>query len=158
MVHSSQVSPLDIRTKRGPLIFSFLILQNPHIILLYNLYFICIFRPRGEECNLAVAVKAHSRLLFMCPTPLRTCAIYHFFLLQCLLWLTLIIKVYNHYHPNYIIVNTHFTSPPHCQTGTVRILSDILFSLCFIVKEGRYSEITRWEGKLKSHVYIKMFF
>lgn len=29
----------------------------------YNLYFICIFRPQGEERNPAIAMKSHSRML-----------------------------------------------------------------------------------------------
>lgn len=96
----SSVAAGHTNQKRGPLIFSFLIFQSPHIILFYNLYFICIFLPRGAERDPAIAMKTHRRLLLCVLLHWRLGEIYPSSTSPAFLRLPLIIKVYRRRRAN----------------------------------------------------------
>lgn len=149
MVRSSQVSPLDIQIKKRPADIFIPHLPKPTH---YPFFIICILfaffsPPRwGERSG-----NSHENPRpppFMCLASLRTWEIYHFFMLLCLLWLTLIIKVYNHYRAEYIIIGTFFTPLPLPQDM-------IHISLCLQIqwipaeelrdKEGQQTEGMWWE-------------
>lgn len=112
MVRSSQVSPLDIQIKKRPADIFIPPLPNPtHYPFLSSVFYLHFSPPRwGEESGNGHEIPQPPA--FMCLASLRTWEIYHFFMSPCLLWLTLITKVYNHYRAEYIIAKAFFTSAP----------------------------------------------
>lgn len=115
MVRSSQVSPLDIQIKKRPADIFIPHLPNPtHYPFLSSVFYLHFSPPRwGEESGNGHEIPQPPA--FMCLASLRTWEIYHSFMSLCLLWLTLIIKVYNHYRTKYIIAKAFFTPHPHWQ-------------------------------------------
>lgn len=113
MVRSSQVSPLDIQIKKRPADIFIPHLPNPtHYPFLSSVFYLHFSPPRwGEESGNGHEIPQPPA--FMCLASLRTWEIYHSFMSLCLLWLTLIIKVYNHYRTKYIIAKAFFTPTPH---------------------------------------------
>lgn len=112
MVRSSQVSPLDIQIKKRPADIFIPHLPNPtHYPFLSSVFYLHFSPPRwGEESGNGHEIPQPPA--FMCLASLRTWEIYHSFMSLCLLWLTLIIKVYNHYRAKYIIAMAFFTPTP----------------------------------------------
>lgn len=127
MVRSSQVSPLDIQIKKRPADIFIPPLPNPtHYPFLSSVFYLHFSPPRwGEESGNGLEIPQPPA--FMCLASLRTWEIYHFFMSPCLLWLTLIIKVYNHYLAEYIIARAFFTPAP---TDKDRETSDSHLLLC----------------------------
>lgn len=127
MVRSSQVSPLDIQIKKRLADIFIPPFPNPtHYPFLSSVFYLHFSPPRwGEESGNGHEIPQPPA--FMCLASLRTWEIYHFFMSPCLLWLTLIIKVYNHYRAEYIIAKAFFTSAPTDKDGET---SDSHLLLC----------------------------
>lgn len=108
MVRSSRVSPLDIQVEKRPTdIFIPHLAKPTHYLFLFYLHFLS--RRWGKETGNRHENPAAVWLYVPCFTGSQ--GIYHISLLHCLLWLTLIIKVYNHYPLKYITFSAVFTSP-----------------------------------------------